>query len=96
MKSAQVEIANVISKIVFIEPKCFIYQNIDGLPTKDIVILKEKLIKQIVSPVMWTHTIQNMIQDNINVFVECGPGKVLQGLVKKISPNVNVDHISDF
>ena len=56
-------------------------------------MIKENLISQLTSPVLWTQTINNMISDNINLFIECGPGRVLQGLVKKINRDIKTESI---
>ena len=58
-----------------------------------LLLIKENLISQLTSPVLWTQTINNMISENINLFIECGPGKVLQGLVKKINRDIKTESI---
>lgn len=84
MESAREELAGAISDCPIIAPKCPIYQNVDALPTTDPQIIKEKLIKQLTGPVRWTQIMQNMIADGATEVVEVGPGKVLQGLFKKV------------
>ncbi|HNU42194.1 MAG TPA: [acyl-carrier-protein] S-malonyltransferase, partial [Cyclobacteriaceae bacterium] len=55
-----------------------------------VAVIKKNLIDQLTAPVRWTQLVQNMVKDGANRFAECGPGKVLQGLVKKIAPQVEV------
>ena len=62
------------------------YQNVNALPSSDIDEIKRNLIAQLTSPVRWTQSVQHMVKDGATIFIECGPGKVLQGLVKKIAP----------
>ena len=73
--------------IKFNNPICPIYQNFTASPVFNPFDIKKNLIEQITSPVKWTHTIKNMSLDGANEFIELGPGKVLQGLVKKILPD---------
>ncbi|HEX6892331.1 MAG TPA: ACP S-malonyltransferase [Chryseolinea sp.] len=90
MEPARAELAAAIDGTVFKEPICPIYQNVNALPSSDVNVIKKNLIAQLTSPVRWTHTVQNMVRDGATIFIECGPGKVLQGLVKKISPQTDV------
>lgn len=90
MEPARAELAAAIDGTVFKEPICPIYQNVNALPSSDVNIIKKNLIAQLTSPVRWTQSVQNMVSDGAKTFVECGPGKVLQGLVKKISPQSEV------
>jgi len=85
MEPARTELAAAIEKTTFATPQCPIYQNVNAQPSVDTAAIKQNLIAQLTAPVRWTQSIQNMIQDGALQFVECGPGKVLQGLVKKIS-----------
>lgn len=87
MKPAAEELAAGIKNVKFNEPVCPVYQNVTGLPTSDPVEIKKNLLAQLTSPVKWTHTIENMIADGAVEFTEVGPGKVLQGLVSKITLN---------
>ena len=57
------------------------------------MVLTKNLVKQLTSPVLWTQTVQNMIDDKIDLFIECGPGRVLQGLVKKINRKISTESI---
>jgi [acyl-carrier-protein] S-malonyltransferase len=90
MEPARTELAAAIEGTVFKEPICPIYQNVNALPSSDVNVIKKNLIAQLTSPVRWTQTVQNMVRDGATVFIECGPGKVLQGLVKKIAPQAEV------
>ena len=89
MESAKEKLANKIDQISFKRPICPIYQNVSAMPVTDTDTLKINLIEQLASPVKWSQTIENMIQNGASDFTEIGPGKVLQGLLKKINPNVN-------
>ncbi|MBC7487638.1 MAG: ACP S-malonyltransferase, partial [Cytophagaceae bacterium] len=85
MEPARLELAAAIKATTFAKPICSIYQNVDAKPYTNVAQIQENLISQLTAPVRWTQTIQNMAADGATLFVECGPGKVLQGLVKKIS-----------
>ena len=85
MEPARIELAEAIKNTVFSKPTCPIYQNVDAKPYTEIADIQNNLILQLTAPVRWTQTVQNMVADGATLFVECGPGKVLQGLVKKIS-----------
>ncbi len=84
MEPARTELAAAIESTHFSKPTCPVYQNVNAMPSTDIDTIKKNLIAQLTAPVRWTQSIQNMAADGATVFVECGPGKVLQGLVKKI------------
>ncbi|MCD4736538.1 MAG: ACP S-malonyltransferase [Bacteroidales bacterium] len=84
MEPARVELAEAINNTVFQNPACAVYQNVSGEPVTNPIKIKENLIAQLTSPIRWTQTIQNMVRDGASDFIEVGPGKVLQGLVKKI------------
>lgn len=86
MEPAHEELAAAIEATTFSNPVCPVYQNVNALPATDIGVIKTNLIAQLTAPVRWTQSIQNMVKDGAKTFVECGPGKVLQGLVKKIAP----------
>lgn len=93
MESAREELAAAIENTQFEKPICPVYQNVDARPSTDVDQIKANLISQLTAPVRWTQTIQNMATDGGLVFIECGPGKVLQGLVKKIAPQVEAKSI---
>jgi [acyl-carrier-protein] S-malonyltransferase len=86
MESARAELAAAIANTQFRPPVCPVYQNVNALPSTDTDTIRENLIAQLTAPVRWTQTIQNMVKDGASTFFECGPGKVLQGLIKKIHP----------
>lgn len=88
MQPAHEELANAINEADFAEPICPVYQNVDGLPHTCPKEIKANLIAQLTGPVKWTQIVQNMTADGLSEVVELGPGTVLQGLVKKISPDV--------
>jgi [acyl-carrier-protein] S-malonyltransferase len=84
MEPAREELAEAIKNTIFHKPTCPVYQNVVAKAVKDSVEIKENLIVQLTAPVRWTQTIQQMIADGATEFIEVGPGKVLQGLVRKI------------
>ncbi|MDR1004824.1 MAG: ACP S-malonyltransferase [Prevotellaceae bacterium] len=88
MQPAQVELEAAISATDVHTPKCPVYQNVDALPHTDPVAIKKNLVAQLTAPVRWTQSVKNMVADGATDFTECGPGTVLQGLIKKIAPEV--------
>lgn len=84
MESARESLATAIKETPFSRPSCPIYQNVDALPHTDPEEIRDNLIKQLTAPVRWTQTVLNMHKDGAETFVEYGPGKVLQGLIKRI------------
>ena len=90
MEPARVELEKAINAANFKDAKCPIYQNYDAQPTIKASEIKDKLIKQLTAPVLWTQIVQNMSSDGAKEFIECGPGKVLQGLVKKINNEAEI------
>jgi [acyl-carrier-protein] S-malonyltransferase len=93
MESAREELAEAIDGTSFSKPVCAVYQNVNALPATDVDHIKNNLIAQLTGPVRWTQSVQQMTKDGARIFIECGPGKVLQGLVKKISPEAEVSSI---
>lgn len=87
MQSAADELAAGIESVSFSRPVCPVYQNVTALPTVDPSEIKKNLLAQLTAPVRWTQSVVNMVADGADHFVECGPGKVLQGLVSKIALN---------
>ena len=85
MQQAADELAAGIESVVFKAPVCPVYQNVTALPTTDPAEIKKNLLAQLTAPVKWTQTVENMVADGADNFVESGPGKVLQGLVSKIA-----------
>ena len=90
MEPARVELADAIHATSVNTPICPVYQNATALPVTDPAQIKQNLIAQLTAPVLWTQTIQHMIADGANHFVELGPGNVLQGLILKIGKDVTV------
>lgn len=88
MEPAKKELEMAIHQAVFSTPICPIYQNVTALPYTNPEELKENLINQLTAPVRWTQIVKNMLADGATKFTECGPGNVLQGLVKKVSREV--------
>jgi [acyl-carrier-protein] S-malonyltransferase len=85
MEPARKELAEAIEQTPFHSPVWPVYQNVNAKPSSDPETIRKNLIDQLTGPVKWTQTIQQMIQDGATEFIEVGPGKVLQGLVKKIN-----------
>lgn len=88
MEPAREELAAAIEATRFSQPRCPIFQNVDAKPSSDVTVIKKNLVSQLTAPVRWTQSVQNMAIGGATTFIECGPGKVLQGLVKKIAPDV--------
>jgi [acyl-carrier-protein] S-malonyltransferase len=88
MEAARVELEAAIVNTEFKTPVCPVYQNIDAKPYTDIEHIKHNLIAQLTGPVRWTQTVEHMLEDGATSFTEVGPGKVLQGLVKKVNRDV--------
>ena len=88
MDSAKNELKDAIDKTVLRKGICPIYQNISASPTNDIDLIKQNLIDQLTGPVKWTQIMQNMINDGLSEVIEVGPGKVLQGLFKKVNRDI--------
>jgi [acyl-carrier-protein] S-malonyltransferase len=85
MEPASKELAEAIKNAKFAKPICPVYQNVTALPVSDPEKIKENLVAQLTAPVKWTQIVKAMIADGATEFVEVGPGKVLQGLIKKIN-----------
>ncbi len=88
MMPAQEELQAAIEATNFSNPICPVYQNVDAKPYTAAVDIKSNLIKQLTAPVRWTQTVKQMVADGASTFTEVGPGNVLQGLVKKIAPEL--------
>lgn len=93
MQPAKDELETAINNITFAEPKCPIYQNVDGKAHTNPAEIKANLIAQLTGSVRWTSCVNNMIADGATDFTECGPGKALQGMIAKISKEVTVHGI---
>ena len=88
MEPAREELAAAIKETQFNEPACPVYQNVPASAVTSATEIKENLMKQLTAPVKWTQSIQSMIVDGGTQFIEVGPGKVLQGLMRKIDRSV--------
>lgn len=91
MEPARIKLAKAIEETTFSTPVCPVYQNVDAKPHTSPQEIKENLLQQLTAPVRWTQCVQAMVADGADKFVELGPGKVLQGLVSKIAPEVSVE-----
>jgi [acyl-carrier-protein] S-malonyltransferase len=94
MAPAREELAAKINNTTFNTPQCPVYQNVVAAAVTDAAQIKENLIAQLTAPVKWTQCVQAMIADGATNFTECGPGKVLQGLVLKINKEMLVEGFS--
>lgn len=90
MKPAQDELAVAIGQCPFNTPTCPIYQNATAAPALDPEVIRQNLLAQLTSPVRWTQSVRQMIEDGATDFVEFGPGSTLQGLIKRIDSDVTV------
>jgi [acyl-carrier-protein] S-malonyltransferase len=89
MEPAREQLASAIEQTIFNTPSCPIYQNVTANAVQDTAEIKTNLIAQLTSPVRWTQSVEQMIADGAQHFIEVGPGKVLQGLMRKINREVN-------
>ena len=94
MQPAKDELQAAIEKTQFSAPKCPVYQNVDAKPHTDPKEIQANLIAQLTSPVRWTKSVQNMIADGADDFTECGPGKALQGMIRRIDKAVSAHGIA--
>jgi [acyl-carrier-protein] S-malonyltransferase len=93
MEPAGEKLKKAIENTQFHTPSCPVYQNVSTTAVIDVEEIKKNLIAQLTAPVKWTQSVQNMVGDGATHFIECGPGKVLQGLVKKIHKEAEVSSI---
>lgn len=93
MEPARAELAVAIEKAQFSKPICPVYQDVDALPHTDPQEIKANLLKQLTSPVRWSHIIQNMVKDGMTEAVEVGPGRALQGMIRHTDRNVAVSGV---
>jgi len=96
MEPARRELEEAIEAAEFHAPVCPIYQNVDAKPHTSPEEIKKNLIAQLTAPVRWTQIVEQMVSDGITSFVELGPGSVLQGLIRKISANAEVESKATF
>ena len=93
MEPARQELETAIKNTHFNTPICPIYQNVDALPYTEPEKIQANLIAQLTASVRWTQIMKNMITDGASSFLEIGPGKVLQGLLKKMSSEIEINGI---
>jgi [acyl-carrier-protein] S-malonyltransferase len=96
MEPARKELAEAIENADFRAPICPIYQNVDAKPHTNPEEIMQNLVAQLTAPVRWTQIVENMVADGFTSYVELGPGSVLQGLISKISSEVEVSSMSTF
>jgi [acyl-carrier-protein] S-malonyltransferase len=94
MEPARKELEAAIVDTPFNTPLCPVYQNVSTVPLTDVDVIRKNLIAQLTAPVKWTQSIRNMFTDGATIFTEIGPGKVLQGLMKKLVPEAEVGGLS--
>lgn len=88
MEAARIELARGIESVEFHSPICPVYQNVTGKASSDPDIIRMNLLKQLTSPVLWKQSVEAMIKDGALWFRELGPGKALQGMIKRIIPGI--------
>ncbi len=93
MKPAQASFADVLANVDLVMPSIPIVHNVDGEMASDLDDLRAKLMAQIAEPVLWTRCAQQMVSAGVNRLLECGPGKVLTGLIKRIDKSVEADSL---
>ena len=93
MESARIELEDAVNEAKIETPSAPIYQNYDAIGYTDTHKIRSNLISQLTSPVRWTQSVNNMIENNVKKFIECGPGRVLQGLVNKINRETDVSSL---
>lgn len=93
MDPAKEELAAAIEQTTFKTPICPVYQNVSTKGETDPEVIKKNLVAQLTAPVKWTQSVQNMVADGMGQLIECGPGAVLQGLVKKIEKSIEATAI---
>lgn len=93
MEPAREELAEAIRATHFSQPTCPVYQNIDAKPYTNVEQIQANLVLQLTGAVKWTQIVQAMIADGTTSFIECGPGNVLQGLIKKINKDSETSHL---
>lgn len=90
MESVQKPLDEILDRLTYHKPKAFVYSNATGTESDSPDVLKENLKKQLLCPVLWTHTLRNMYENGARHFVEVGPGNVLQGMVKRTLKNIGI------
>ncbi len=95
MNTASVKFSEILDDCDIKDAKIPVFTNVDAEPTTSAIRFKSKMTAQIYSSVMWTQTVEKMVQDGVDTIVEIGPGKVLAGLCKKINPSLTVLNVYD-
>ncbi len=95
MNTASVKFSEILDDCDIKDAEIPVFTNVDAEPTTSAIRFKSKMTAQIYSSVMWTQTVEKMVQDGVDTIVEIGPGKVLAGLCKKINPSLNVLNVYD-
>jgi [acyl-carrier-protein] S-malonyltransferase len=93
MKSASNELKKGIDNIDFKKPYCPIYQNFTASAVTDPLVIQANLLNQLTGAVLWSQSINKMIEDGVKEFIEVGPGNILQGLIRKIDGDIDVNKI---
>jgi len=96
MEPARVELEEAIKNTTFSKPTCAVYQNVNAKPVTDPEEIKQNLVAQLTAPVRFTQTMENMIADGASSFTEVGPGKVIQGLVKKVDRKMETAGVNSY
>jgi len=96
MEPARTELAEAIEATTFNKPNCPVYQNVTASAVTDPDEIRKNLVAQLTAPVRWTQTVKTMIADGATSFTEIGPGKVLQGLVKKVDRSMETNGINAY
>ncbi len=94
MEPAREELAKAIEQTQFNTPNCPVYQNFTAQASIEVDVIKRNLISQLTAPVLWSQSVHQMVMDGATLFIESGPGKVLQGLVKKINRESEVNQLT--
>jgi [acyl-carrier-protein] S-malonyltransferase len=94
MEPARIELEAAIKATTFSSPICPVYQNVPAAAVSDTEAIRNNLVLQLTAPVRWTQSVQAMVADGATNFIECGPGNVLQGLVKKIHKDAICEALS--
>jgi len=94
MEPAKTELADAINNADFSKPACPVYQNVSTVGETDPQVIKANLIAQLTAPVKWTQSVQNMVSDGASEFIEVGPGRALQGMIKKVDRALQTSGVS--
>ena len=94
MEPAREELASAIENTIFNSPTCPVYQNVNASAVSDPEEIKKNLVLQLTGAVRWTQIMENMLKDGVNQVIEVGPGRVLQGLFKKVNRDLETESAS--